>query len=107
MIKFVALYRSPADPETFDDAYLTTHLPLLAKTPGLQRTEVGRVQRMMVGEPAYHLVAEMYFADADTLKAALRSREWASAGENLAAIGGMELATMFTVEVLQPASVTP
>ena len=57
MIKFVALYRAPEDTARFDEAYFSGHLPLLAKAPGLQRTEVGRVTRMMAGEPIQRPVA--------------------------------------------------
>ena len=102
VIKFVALYRVPEDSEAFDRAYFQTHLPLLAATPGLQRTEVARVTRRLLGEPAYYLLAEMYFADGDALRAALKSREWAASGENLQSFGGMDLATMFTAEVVEP-----
>jgi uncharacterized protein (TIGR02118 family) len=102
VIKFVALYRMPDDTEAFDDAYFSTHLPLLAQTPGLERTEVARVTRTLLGEPAYYLLAEMYFANADVLRTALKSAEWAASGENLKSFGAMELATMFTAEVVMP-----
>lgn len=92
----------PEDSEAFDRAYFQTHLPLLASTPGLQRTEVARVSRTLLGEPAYYLLTEMYFADADVLRAALKSREWATSGENLRSFGEMDLATMFTAEVVEP-----
>ena len=104
MIKFVALYRVPEDAARFDESYFSGHLPLLAKTPGLERTEVGRVTRMMAGEPEYHLIAEMYFADSGALRTALKSPEWAASGQNLASFGGLEIATMFTVELVDPAT---
>ena len=107
MIKFVALYQVPDDSASFDEAYFSGHLPLIAKTPGLERTEVGRVVRMMSGEPSYYLMAEMYFADKDALRTALKSPEWAASGANLASFGGMELATMFTVELVDPATGRP
>ena len=101
MIKFVALYRVPEDSEAFDRAYFQTHLPLLASTPGLQRTEVARVTRTLLGEPAYYLLAEMYFADRDALRAALKSVSGRHPGRTCS-LGGMDLATMFTVEVVEP-----
>jgi hypothetical protein len=42
----------------------------------------------------------MYFADRDALRAALKSREWAASGVNLQSFGGIDLATMFTAEVV-------
>jgi uncharacterized protein (TIGR02118 family) len=100
VLKFVAVYGVPSEPSQFEDAYFRTHLPLIARTPGLVRTEVSRVTRMLRGEHAVHLMAEMYFADADSLRSGLRSQEWAQAGENLASFGGLEIATMYTAEVL-------
>jgi uncharacterized protein (TIGR02118 family) len=80
--KLVAIYKQPPDPEAFDEAYFKTHLPLLAKVPGLQRTALTRFKRTIQGDQIY-LMAEMYFSDSDALKAGLRSPEMAAAGENL------------------------
>ena len=98
MQKFVAVYDLPADSEQFERDYEETHLPLVAAVPGLQRTEVSRVTKVVRGEPGFSLMAEMYFPDAATLRNALGSPEWAALGENLAQIGGLELATMFIAE---------
>ncbi|MBP2474909.1 uncharacterized protein (TIGR02118 family) [Crossiella equi] len=104
MIKYIALYRTPSDPADFDEKYFGSHAPLVAKTPGLVRMEVARVQRVVfpgfLGDTRPHLVAEMYFESAESAKAAFKSPEWAASGENLAEIGGLELVTMFTAEVL-------
>lgn len=81
-MKLIALYKQPADPTAFDQAYFNTHLPLLARVPGLHKTVVTRFTRSLSGE-AFYLMAEMYFADKDTLKTAMRSPEMAAAGENL------------------------
>lgn len=81
-MKLIALYKTPDDPAAFDNAYFNTHLPLLKKVPGLQRTNIYRITRTMMGDE-YHLMAAMTFADVDALKAALRSPEMAAAGENL------------------------
>ena len=79
-MKLIALYRQPADPTVFDQAYFKTHLPLLASVPGLQKAVVTRFTRSVSGE-AFYLMAEMYFADKDTLKNAMRSPEMAAAGD--------------------------
>jgi uncharacterized protein (TIGR02118 family) len=81
-MKLIALYKQPADPAAFDQAYFNTHIPLIAKVPGLQKAIVTRFTRSLSGEPFY-MMAEMYFADKDSLKAAMRSPEMAAAGENL------------------------
>jgi len=81
-MKLIALYKQPPDPQAFDDAYFNTHLPLIQKVPGLQKTVVTRFSRTLMGE-AYYLMAEMYFTDSSSLKAAMRSPEMAAAGDNL------------------------
>lgn len=105
MTRFVALYRMPADVEGFDRDYRQTHVPLVARAPGLSRVEVSRVRRTVLGEPQLHLMAVMHFADAAAFKTAMASPEWAESGRNLAEIGGVELATMFVLddpEVIEP-----
>src|SRR5689334_1079092 len=81
-MKLVALYKQPSDPEAFDSAYFNTHIPLIKKLPGLQKTVITRFTRSIMGD-AYYLMAEMHFADEGTLKAAMKSAEMATAGENL------------------------
>jgi uncharacterized protein (TIGR02118 family) len=104
MIKYIALYRKPADVEAFDEAYFTSHLPLVERTPGLVRAEVAKVSRVFVpgflGEHEPHVVAEMYFESAAAMKEAFGSPEWQAAGANLTEIGGLELVAMFAAEVV-------
>jgi len=82
MSKLVAIFKQPADAGAFEEAYFKTHLPLIAKVPGLQKTVITRLSRTLMGEGLY-LMAEMYFADKEALKTALRSPEMTAAGENL------------------------
>ncbi|MEX1248003.1 MAG: EthD family reductase [Anaerolineales bacterium] len=82
MPKLIALYKQPADPAAFDKAYFETHLPLIQKVPGLQRTHITRFTRSLIGD-SYYLMAEMYFPDNDALKAGMKSPQMAAAGENL------------------------
>jgi uncharacterized protein (TIGR02118 family) len=83
MVKLVALYRHPADPAAFDRHYAETHLPLVRKMPGLRRFEAWRITGAPGGEAPYYRIAEMYFDDQDTLRAAMRSPEGRAAGEDL------------------------
>ncbi|GGP33893.1 EthD family reductase [Saccharothrix coeruleofusca] len=105
MIKYIALYRKPQDAEAFEERYFQSHLPLVAKTPGLVRAEVARVGRVFVpgflGESEPYLVAEMYFESEAAMKAAFSSPEWQAAGANLTEIGGLDLVAMFAAEVVQ------
>ncbi|MGW6444565.1 EthD family reductase [Lentzea sp. NPDC055074] len=105
MIKYVALYKKPADPEGFDQKYFESHLPIVSSVPGLVRAEVASVDRVFLagflGETELHLMAEMYFESEESFKAALQSPEWATSGANLAEIGGMELVAMFSAGVVE------
>jgi uncharacterized protein (TIGR02118 family) len=83
MHKLLALYQTPADSEAFLARYREQHLPLAAKLPGLVRSEVTLIQRTMMGEVGSFLLAEMYFADSDSFKAAMRSPENAALGADL------------------------
>jgi uncharacterized protein (TIGR02118 family) len=106
MLKYIALYQQPADPESFDEQYFGSHLPLVERTPGLVRQEIAKVSRVFVpgflGESEPYLIAELYFESAESARAAFASPEWQAAGANLVEIGGMPLVAMFTAEVLDP-----
>lgn len=99
MVKLLALYKKPPDPEAFDAHYRDVHMPLIEKWPGLKRAEVGRVTGMPGGaEAPYYLTAEMYFDDADALRTAMRSPEGRAAGEDLQSFA-TGLVTMLYVQV--------
>src|SRR5664280_1703733 len=100
MIKYVALYRTPTDPASFDRDYFGSHVPIVNYTPGLVRTELAKVTRTLTGEPAYYLVAALYVEWQESMKAEYKSDEGSASGANLQERGGMELVTMFTAEVV-------
>jgi uncharacterized protein (TIGR02118 family) len=100
VIKYVALYRTPEDAAAFDESYFSTHVPLANATPGLVRTELARVLKTVTGEPALHVMAELYFESYDALKAAFKTPEWAASGANLQEWGGLELVSMYIAEVV-------
>ena len=83
MVKLIALYRTPADPKSFDDHYHNVHLPLIRKTPGLRKLEVTRITGAPIGESKYHLMAEMYYDSIESMNAANASAEGRSAAKDL------------------------
>jgi len=105
MIKYVALYKQPADAEAFEKAYFESHKPLIDKVPGLIRQEIGKVTRTFVpgflGDNEPCLIAELYFESKDAMKTAFASPEWQASGANLTEIGGMDLVAMFSAEVAE------
>jgi uncharacterized protein (TIGR02118 family) len=96
-MKLIAIYKTPADSTSFDEAYFNTHLPLIAKVPGLQKTVVTRFTRNFVGD-GFYMMAEMYFPDLNTAKVAMRSTEMAAAGENLNSFARDQYFLMFGEE---------
>lgn len=84
MKKLIAIYRTPSDTDAFLIHYREKHLPLASKIPGLIRTEVTRIERTIMGEAGNFLLAEMYFADADSFRTAMKSPENVAAGADLA-----------------------
>ena len=99
MHKLIALYATPADADAFLARYREGHLPLVAKIPGLLRVEVTQLTRTLAGVGGNFLLAEMYFADAASLKAALKSPEAAATTVDVASFAD-GLATVMTGEVL-------
>jgi len=72
---FLALYETPADPETFDRHYREIHIPLGRKLPGLRRYAVGRDITAVRGGPRYYLVAQLEWDTMAELRAAFASPE--------------------------------
>jgi len=71
-VKLVVLYTHPDDPEAFDRHYLSTHMPMVAKMPGLLHAESGRFTGR---DQPYYRSSGLVFADRDALNAAAGSPE--------------------------------
>jgi uncharacterized protein (TIGR02118 family) len=72
--RFLALYETPADPETFDRHYREVHIPLIRHLPGLRRYTLGRDVTALRGAPCY-LITELEWDTMDELRAAFASPE--------------------------------
>lgn len=89
MIKLTVLYDAPTDVEAFDAHYLGTHVPLAQAVPGIEKVEVTRFLPGPDGSaPRFHIMAELYFADADAMGAALATPEGEELGADVANLGG-------------------
>ena len=95
MVKLVALYKKPNDPEAFDNHYFNVHMPLADKMPGLRRTEISKTVGAPMGEPPYYLMAELYFDDIDALKQAMSSPEGKAAAKDVMSFAGSIVTMMF------------
>jgi uncharacterized protein (TIGR02118 family) len=85
-IKLTVLYAKPKDPDAFNKYYLNKHMPLVAKIPGLQRTEVATILPPPPDqpEPPYWRITELYFQSVDDLQKGLASEEGKAATADLA-----------------------
>jgi len=97
MHRLTIQYAVPADPAAFDEHYVHRHVPLVQPLPGLQAFTWSWT-RPLGGAQTVYLVAQLDFADADALTAALDSPEMAVAGRDAAGLGVPT--TMFTGEVV-------
>lgn len=100
MFKLLALYKTPQDADAFMAHYRDTHMPLVQKIPGLQKVELTKVHNTLMGEQGNFLLAEMYFADEASYKAAMKSPENAAAGKDVGAFAA-GLVTLMKGEVLK------
>jgi uncharacterized protein (TIGR02118 family) len=94
MIKLTALYGHPTDPDAFEAYYAKTHMPLVARMPGLKRHEKALVVGTPGGEaPPYYRMFEAWFDDQAGLDAAFGSPEGKVVVDDLAnfATGGVTI----------------
>ncbi len=98
MVKLVALYKAPPDPEEFDRHYHSIHTPLVKRYPGLRKLEITTITGASLGEAKYHLMAEMYFESNDALQNALASPEGKAVAKDLMSFAA-PLVTVFVGDV--------
>jgi len=70
------LYNAPDDADAFERYYERTHLPIAAKIPSVESLVLLKGLPGPDGSaPPYYRVAQLFFADADTMGAAMSSAE--------------------------------
>lgn len=84
MIVLNAVYQKPEDEAAFKEHYKNVHMPLMAKTPGLLKTDVEYISSVFIGDADdYYMIARMYFENKDSFKTAMNSDENRAAGKDL------------------------
>ena len=73
MHRLLVLYPEPADPDHFREYYVTSHLPLVMKWPGVLAWRYSFDVAATTGEAPYFAVFEADFPDAATMAAARAS----------------------------------
>jgi uncharacterized protein (TIGR02118 family) len=75
MVKLIALYTTPSEPDDFDRHFNAVHLPLLRAYPELRRLELTRIDGAPLGQARYRVMVELYFDDRASMDRALASPE--------------------------------
>jgi uncharacterized protein (TIGR02118 family) len=100
MVKLIALYKQPSDPEAFDTHYKNVHTPITQKIPGLRKMEVTKIVGSPMGKSDYYLLCEMYYDSHDALKTAMRTDESKASGRDLMSFAG-DLVTLMIGEEIE------
>ena len=73
MVKFIALYKQPADKAAFDKHFYEVHKPLCEKVPNLLKLEVTKITGTPRGESEYYMIVAMHFESQQVMMDALMS----------------------------------
>jgi uncharacterized protein (TIGR02118 family) len=84
MVRFLAAYDEPDDPEAFDRHYREVHIPLAKKLPGLRRYTVSRNPAPTRDREAYYLIAELDWDSMQDLRHAFQTPEGRATGDDVA-----------------------
>jgi uncharacterized protein (TIGR02118 family) len=101
--RFLVLYGTPTDPQAFEDHYLSVHVPLAKRLPGLRRYAISRDVTTVRGGETYYLVAQLDWDSIEELRAAFASPEGRATAEDmvhLAALAAVQSVVLGNVEVL-------
>jgi uncharacterized protein (TIGR02118 family) len=82
MHDIVILYNRPQDPAAFDAHYISTHLPLVDKLPGLQEATWGKAESDSLQD--YYLVARLTYSSKEDADRSLSSPAGVASVEDLA-----------------------
>ena len=96
--QLTVLYGQPDDPAAFDAYYEQTHVPLVAKVPGLTSFTASKPAAGRGEAPEVYFIAELRFADKAAFGSAMSSDEGKAIGADVTnfASGG---ATTYAGEV--------
>jgi uncharacterized protein (TIGR02118 family) len=82
MVRLIALFDQPADPDAFDAHYRDVHAPIVRRYPGLRDLRLTRPATVGRG-PGPYLMAEMVFDTRADLEGALASEPGVESGRDL------------------------
>jgi len=106
MVKLIVMYGPQSDAAKFDDYYLSTHIPIVEKTPGLRGVEVGKCSSLDGSTPPYYVHTELYFDDVEAMMTAFGTPEGQAMAADVANFVSGDV-TMLVAEVLKERSLRP
>jgi uncharacterized protein (TIGR02118 family) len=83
VVRLIALYSQPEDPDAFDAHYRDVHEPIVARYPNLRGTRMTKPDGVGGRPPAFYLMAEMSFDSRADLDEALASGAGRDSGRDL------------------------
>ena len=86
--RFLVLYGTPTDRDAFEEHYLSVHVPLAKRLPGLRRYAISRDVTTIRGDTAY-LVAQLDWDSTEALRAAFASPEGRATAEDMAHLAAL------------------
>jgi uncharacterized protein (TIGR02118 family) len=83
VVRLIALYSTPEDPDAFDAYYREVHAPIVSRYPNLLDVRLTKPDGVG-GRPApFHMIAEMHFDSRADLDGALASEAGRESGRDL------------------------
>ena len=98
MVKLVAMFKRPADTDSFEGHYRNVHLGLIRKMPGMKRLDISKVTGGLMSTPEFYRMAEMYFEDQTALNQAIMSPQGMAAARDLLGFA-KDIVQLFYAEV--------
>lgn len=81
MYKMIAIYKTPSDPNAFDDWY-KGHFEMIKKVPFIKEIRMSKITGSPKGESDLRLIAELLFESKNDFNAAMKSPENMALGKD-------------------------
>ena len=100
MYKVIAVYEVPENQEAFESHYKEVHEPITLKIPKMTEFRVNKVFGSPTGKSNLYMIAEMCFADKDSWKEAMKTKEMMESGKDAMKFAGKLVSVHFAQETV-------
>lgn len=98
MYKVIAVYKVPENKEAFESHYKEVHEPITLKIPGMTEFRVNKIFGGPTGSSELYMIAEMCFADKNSWKDAMKTKEMMESGKDAMKFAGKLVSVHFAEE---------